>query len=252
MKARYLLRLDDANPFADMKKWDRIESLLDKYQVKPIVAVIPDNSDQSLMLSPLDQFFWSRVQQWQRKDWELALHGYQHNFHKVDKSSLIFPFYDRSEFGGLSLELQSKKIKAGVNILRSHNINPKVWIAPAHSFDRETMTALMNETDISIISDGLTVHPYFWQGFHFVPQQLWWFRRRYLGVWTVCLHPDTMTEDDFRALEKVFKNPFFKERLIKLDDLTLKRSRKRVLDWLYEISFWAKYRLRSALVNLIR
>ena len=48
MSARYLIRLDDACHTMDTFKWDKIENILDKYSVKPIVSVIPDNKDRSL------------------------------------------------------------------------------------------------------------------------------------------------------------------------------------------------------------
>ena len=39
--AKYIIRLDDANEYSDMSKWDRIEKILDKNDIKPLVAVIP-------------------------------------------------------------------------------------------------------------------------------------------------------------------------------------------------------------------
>ena len=41
----YILRLDDASDYMDVEKWSRMEELLDKYQIKPLVGVIPDNQD---------------------------------------------------------------------------------------------------------------------------------------------------------------------------------------------------------------
>lgn len=46
--SQYILRLDDASDYMDVKKWQRMEELLDQYGIKPLVGVIPDNLDSSL------------------------------------------------------------------------------------------------------------------------------------------------------------------------------------------------------------
>lgn len=38
---KYILRLDDAAERMDIVKWNRMEVLLDKYNIKPLVGVIP-------------------------------------------------------------------------------------------------------------------------------------------------------------------------------------------------------------------
>ena len=43
--AKYIMRLDDACPKRDVEKWDRIEDLLDKFNVRPLVGIIPDCKD---------------------------------------------------------------------------------------------------------------------------------------------------------------------------------------------------------------
>ncbi len=50
MYSKYLIRLDDASHYSNEEKWDRIESILIKFQIKPIVAVIPNNKDKNIML----------------------------------------------------------------------------------------------------------------------------------------------------------------------------------------------------------
>ena len=44
-KVEYCIRLDDACPQMNAEKWARIERILDKYKVRPIVGVIPENRD---------------------------------------------------------------------------------------------------------------------------------------------------------------------------------------------------------------
>ena len=46
--SQYIMRLDDASEYMDVEKWQRMEDLLDKYHIKPIVGVIPDNQDSDM------------------------------------------------------------------------------------------------------------------------------------------------------------------------------------------------------------
>ena len=50
------------------------------------------------------------VQRWETKGWIIALHGYSHEYKKVNKRDLIFPYYERSEFGGIDYKYQEKKL----------------------------------------------------------------------------------------------------------------------------------------------
>jgi len=54
MKVQYLVRLDDACPYLDKKKWQRMEDILDKYGVKPLVGIIPANADPKTMIESED------------------------------------------------------------------------------------------------------------------------------------------------------------------------------------------------------
>jgi hypothetical protein len=49
MSAKYILRLDDACHTMDVAKWDRIENLCDKFLIRPIIIVIPNNQDKKLI-----------------------------------------------------------------------------------------------------------------------------------------------------------------------------------------------------------
>ena len=105
-----LLRLDDACPKRDVEKWDRIEVLLDKYGVKPLVGIIPNCKDPAFESYSIDKEFWTkRVPEWDKKDWAFAMHGYEHVFNTNEGG--INPVNSRSEYAGLSFEEQSIKIK---------------------------------------------------------------------------------------------------------------------------------------------
>ncbi len=198
--SKYIMRLDDACEKRDVAKWNRMEELLDRYEVKPLVGVIPHCEDPAMKEYPVDEHFWDCVKCWQKKDWTIAMHGYNHVY--VTKCSGINPVNARSEFAGLPIEEQKDKIKKGVLIMREHGINPKVFFAPSHTFDENTLIALKEESDIRIISDTIAMAPYSKYGFTFVPQQSGRVRKLPLGMVTFCYHPNMMKDSDFERLEK--------------------------------------------------
>ena len=66
--SQYILRLDDASDYMDVKKWQRMEELLDQYGIKPLVGVIPDNQDSSLTDTyEQDPEFWDKTARWKEK-----------------------------------------------------------------------------------------------------------------------------------------------------------------------------------------
>ena len=193
------MRLDDACEKRDIEKWNRMEELLDRYGVKPLVGVIPHCEDPAMKEYPIDECFWERVKCWQEKEWVIAMHGYNHVY--VTACGGLNPVNERSEFAGLPIEEQKNKIKKGVWIMREHGINSKIFFAPSHTFDKNTLMALKEESDILIISDTIAIAPYSKYGFTFVPQQSGRARKLPFRVVTFCYHPNTMQNGDFDCLE---------------------------------------------------
>lgn len=65
---KYIMRLDDASEYMDVPKWKRMEDLLDAYHIKPLVGIIPDNKDPSLVnVYPRDVNFWETVDRWGKR-----------------------------------------------------------------------------------------------------------------------------------------------------------------------------------------
>lgn len=197
--SKYILRLDDACEKMDIEKWDKMEQLLDKYGVKPLVGVIPHCEDPMMDDYPVDSNFWSKVNNWISKDWSIAMHGYNHVY--STECGGINPINNRSEFAGEPLEVQKEKIRKGISIMREHGVNPKVFFAPSHTFDRNTLLALKAESDINIISDTIANDVYYQDDFQFVPQQSGRVRKLPFKVVTFCYHPNMMKENDFLILE---------------------------------------------------
>jgi predicted deacetylase len=184
--ARYLVRFDDICPTMNWGIWSEVEEILLRNDVRPLLAVVPDNRDPKLDVGPAEPRFWERVRGWQERGWSIALHGYQHRYVTAERG--VVGLRTRSEFAGLSVAEQTDKISAGVAVFRREGVRIDAWVAPAHSFDESTVDCLAAH-DVTVISDGLHWWPYrCTRGVVWVPQQLWGFRWRPFGVWTVCEH----------------------------------------------------------------
>lgn len=240
MSARYLIRLDDACDTMLRRNWDLVERVLDAHGVKPIVAVIPDNRDQSLMFESRNVAFWDRVRAWAGKDWSVGLHGYTHVMHPTQEK-LVLPFYKRSEFAGLTLEVQSEKIRAAWGLFLAQGVEPTIWVAPAHSFDLLTLQAIRRETSIRVVSDGIAWDTFYEHDFHWIPQQLWSLTERRSGLWTVCLHPNTMDDDAIAALDSALASGF-QGRMTCVKHVELPKRKKTALSRLYQRYFWWRWK----------
>ena len=196
---KYIFRLDDACERMDVKKWDRIEYIFNKYGIKPIVGVIPHCEDKSMEKYEIDSSFWDKVKKWENKEWTIAMHGYNHVY--STSSGGINPVNKRSEFAGEKMENQREKIRKGMEIFCNHGINPKIFFAPSHTFDLNTLEALKLESSIRIISDTIAFDVYKRGEFVFVPQQSGRARRLPFKTVTFCYHPNTMSDEDFSKLD---------------------------------------------------
>ena len=78
MKTNYIIRLDDAAEYWSKEKWERVEKILDSFDIKPLVGVIPNVEDEKLISLDYDCYFWEKVMNWEKKGWTIALHGYNH------------------------------------------------------------------------------------------------------------------------------------------------------------------------------
>lgn len=91
-----------------------------------------------------------------------------------------------------------------------------MFIAPAHSFDINTIKAL-NLLKIEQISDGFFKNPIIKMGIKWIPQQLWKPKKKKNGIWTICIHPETADSAFIQDLEMFLKdstNEFIHPNLI--------------------------------------
>lgn len=245
MGATYLVRLDDACPTMSRERWTVVEKLLDRHGVRPIVAVVPENRDRNLQINPPDESFWHRVRCWRDKGWQIALHGCTHEYTTANPG--LVPINRQSEFAGLPLDVQREKLRKGRQIFELQGLPVSIWVAPSHSFDQLTLTALKAETPIRIISDGIALWPFSGDGFTWIPQQLWGPRKLKFGVWTICLHPNTITNDVLRRLDShiACDRQSYAADLGELEKVYATR-RKSICDRLFKSAFFLKLRLTAA------
>lgn len=210
--ATFLVRFDDICPTMDWASWEQVEHVLVLEGVKPLMAVVPDNRDDNLVFGQENEYFWSKVRDWQKMGWSIAVHGYQHLYQTNDPGLVGLNKY--SEFSGLSYEQQSKKLQKALSIFESHDIKPNLWIAPAHSFDKVTVRVL-SDLGIEIISDGFFKGPVKYMNMIWIPQQLWKFHDFRSGIWTVCYHVNGMKKEE---LDRIFSDlNQYKESIVSLD-----------------------------------
>lgn len=200
------VRLDDITPDMDWERFLKFKALLDKYQVKPLIGVVPDNWDENLkgMQEGAPNDFWTYVKELQKEGWTVAMHGYRH-IYSTDKGG-IFPLNNFSEFAGIPYEVQEKMLSEGKRILREKGIETDIFMAPAHSYDKNTLKALI-KTGFNKITDGFGYGPYWWQGLTFYPIS---FRlrdtlKRKSGYSTMVIHTGTIKENEWEGYENYFR-----------------------------------------------
>jgi hypothetical protein len=196
--ARYLLRFDDLCPTMDGDRWRRFVPLLRRFGIRPILAVVPDNQDPELRICPPDTEFWAEMREWQAAGAAIGLHGYQHVC--AAEGQGLVPLHDWTEFAGVPKERQREWIRAGLGILAGQGLTAQVWVAPRHGLDWATVEALREE-GIGVVSDGFARGPFRERGVTWIPQQLWGPVEKTDGLWTICLHANSATDEAVRELE---------------------------------------------------
>jgi predicted deacetylase len=195
--AQYLLRFDDLCPTMRQGQWSRLLPVIEELGIRPILAVVPDNQDRELKQKPADPEFWASMRAQEAAGATIALHGFQHLCMSLGKG--LLPLHELTEFAGVDKDTQRQWLREGLTILREHGLNPKIWVAPRHGFDRSTLRVLRAE-GIKVLSDGLTRIPFRRGGVTWIPQQLWGPVEKRRGLWTICTHCNSARTADVDAL----------------------------------------------------
>jgi len=210
-----LIRIDDV---AENMNWDMMEkseSLFEKYSIKPVLGVIPNNKDKEFLAYPKKNDFWTKVRYWQSKRWEIAMHGYTHIYDKIcKKSDDFFNYGGGSEFTGHSLSSQTLRIKNGLKKFEDEKIKIRTFFAPNQTYDKNTFTALKN-SGINEVLDGYGLMPYSENNIKFVPQLFNKVLLLPFGIQSTKLHLNAWTQEDFNNFENFIKKNI--EKIITYD-----------------------------------
>ena len=163
---KVLIRFDDICPTMDWGQWAKAEAILLKYDIKPLIGVIPDCMDPTLQIDQPKSNFWNWVREKQQLGYEIAMHGFQHVYDNQCKG--VISKGVNTEFAGHPYEVQLDKIRKGRDILMSHSIETDVFFAPSHSYDFNTLKALA-KCGFKYVSDGKSISPIIREGIVCVP-----------------------------------------------------------------------------------
>ncbi|RZI81232.1 MAG: DUF2334 domain-containing protein [Rubrivivax sp.] len=195
--SRFVIRFDDVCPGM---AWTRFQPFLDFFdlhpQVKPLLGVVPENRDRKLDVAPRRADFWDLAREWHARGWTLAQHGTTHEYSQPGGGLLAVG--TKSEFTGLTLQAQKDRLARGQAILKDEGVWQPCFMAPSHSFDLNTLRAL-RELGFEAVTDGYGLYPYEVEGLTLVPQLFSTPIHIGFGVYTVCLHVNSMSDDRIAA-----------------------------------------------------
>lgn len=222
--------MDDITPDMDWAKFLRFKSLCDRYQVKPLIGVVPSNMDENLHIdAPQDapvQDFWGYVRQLGEDGWCIAQHGVTHIY--TTKKMGCFPLNRLSEFAGTGFAGQYASLQKGQGILKANGIETDMFMAPAHSFDRDTIKAL-RQLGFCRMTDGFGQFPYVRWGMTFYPisyrQDSVLENIEKTGYSTFVVHTNTMNDKDFKRYEQLFAD--YRNSLVSYSELLAVKPQKR-------------------------
>lgn len=204
---KLLIRIDDVAENMNWKHMDKCEQLFDEISIKPLLGVIPLNEDPDLKKFEINKSFWKKIENWQKKGWEITMHGCNHLYTQVSDKRDVFNYGGNSEFYGLGYSQQLEKINLGLNEFKKRNINVRSFFAPNHIYDQNTLKALKN-SNIDIVIDGYGLFPFQKEGILFVPQLF--YKEIFLpfGIQSTQIHLNNWDDEYF----KNFKNFLIREQ----------------------------------------
>ena len=209
------IRMDDITPDMDYEKFNRVKVILDDADLRPLIGVVPYSKDDTLRIEKPHEDFDELVRDLEKKGWIIALHGYNHLYTTKDKG--MFPINEFSEFAGVDYDKQEVMIRQGLSQLREWGMNPIMFMAPGHTFDKNTLKAL-KVNGINRITDGFGNSPYIRDGIMFYPISS---RRKDCisdkeGYSTYVLHTNTMSDEGIEAFKKMLNEN--RDKFISFDE----------------------------------
>ncbi len=216
-----LIRFDDIAPNMNWEMMDKCEKLLNNFNIKPVLGVIPKNEDKELLNYPLRENFWNIVKKWKSNNWSIAMHGYNHVYDKETHKKDFLNHGGKSEFFGHTYEDQLSKLKNGIKIFNDNNIKIDTFFAPNHTYDLNTFNAL-KEAGIFKVIDGYGLLPYTSDDIKFIPQLFYKLIFLPYGIQATQIHVNYWNEKDFINFENFINK--YHEKVINLEHAFSKNS----------------------------
>lgn len=198
MACKITFRMDDITSTMNWEKFNVLRDVFEKHEIYPLLGIVPNNEDPNLDKESARDDFWQIMRALRSRGWSISQHGYSHVYQT--RHAGLLGINNRSEFAGRPYEDQLHDILAGKDILRSHGLESDVWMAPAHSYDKNTLLAL-KKAGFRHVTDGYSLWPYQQKGLGFIPSQTSKPIRLPVGYITVCLHANNMSSEDVGALD---------------------------------------------------
>ena len=221
---KIVIRIDDICPKMNIDKMNRFEEILDKYGICPLIGVVPDCKDAQLNVDKEMEDYIGYLKTKINKGWNIAMHGYEHLY--TTKKGGVFPLNNYSEFAGLSYKEQYHKITKGREILEKMGIETDIFMAPAHSYDNNTIKA-WKKAGFKYVTDGFGKTPYNYKELTFLPISMLKSleKKGKDGYTTFVVHTATMRDSDFEGYDKLFASE--RERFVNYSELLNAIPKKR-------------------------
>lgn len=229
-----IIRIDDVCPSMDLKKFEEYICMLSEFGVKPLLGVIPLCEDDSINYGHIDDF-WTMIRRMQEDGYPIAMHGVNHVY-RTQARGLVC---DRkmSEFSSLPFENQNDKLLQGKTAMEKKGIYTDIFMAPGHSYDRNTLKALKN-LGFEYITDGRSKYPYVLEGIKCVPATPAWRLHFGGGILTICLHPSYESEKNFNRVKNLIKKN--NDRIISFEEAKNIQSRPY---------FWCRFQEKASMLT---
>lgn len=197
------VRMDDITPDMDWERFRWFEELFEQYGIKPLIGIVPMNLDENLHKEQAREDFWEYMRELEKKGWVIALHGANHVY--TTKKGGLFPLNHFSEFAGVPYKKQRQALEQADSCLKEHGIMTNIFMPPAHSFDQNTLRALI-ELGYTSITDGFGKQPYFDRGMKFYPIsfKLSSSLKKQNGYTTMVIHANTTSQQNMEEYRNIF------------------------------------------------
>ena len=117
---KYLMRFDDINSRQDWERFFNIKNLLEKYNIKSILGVVPNCLDEDLYSGKSFDGYYDYLRSCKLYGDTIAQHGYSHVYDSNDKG--FFGSCSKSEFAGHKLNQQLNRLEKGKKILEKEGL----------------------------------------------------------------------------------------------------------------------------------